>query len=75
MKKKVIVYVAWDRENSDKLEENGKIGLSKLQKYEFNTQGEADAFCKGIDEANGWDQPMWVKEGAAEIKGRTLHLK
>jgi hypothetical protein len=80
MKKPVIVYVAWGRDVSDQLNEKGKVALSKvalskLSKYEFETQGEANAFCKGIDEANGWDEPMWVKESGARIEKKTLHLK
>ena len=71
---KVKVYVAWEKENSDKLHESGKISLNKIQTYEFDTQGEVDAFCKGIDAATGWDEPMWVKESAAIIENGKLIL-
>ncbi|MEK6829780.1 MAG: hypothetical protein AABY15_06690 [Nanoarchaeota archaeon] len=72
--KKVKVYVAWERKDSDKLHETGKISLKNIQEFEFDTQGEADAFCKGIDAANGWDEPMWVKEGSAIIENGKLIL-
>lgn len=62
---KVVVDVAWDRESSDIAQERGWDVVKRLKKrnsyfydqIEFNTMEEAEAYIRGIDEGNGWDEP------------------
>jgi hypothetical protein len=70
--KKVKVYVAWEREFSDELSEEGETSMENVSTYEFDTQGEADAFCLGINEGNGWDRPCALKENEAKIEDGKL---
>jgi hypothetical protein len=66
--KKTIVRVAWNRRAADIFEEEGWKALEKasengvddlvFEEKEFNTPAEAIAYTEGINDANGWDEPM-----------------
>lgn len=65
--KGATVRVAWNREASDIFEGEGWEALKKAAKkkgsdifYEeivFDTPAEAQAYVRGIDDGNGWDEP------------------
>lgn len=67
--KGATVRVAWNREASDILEEQGWEELKKAAKkkdsditydeIKFKTPAEARAYARGIDDGNGWSQPAW----------------
>ena len=50
----VIVWVQWGEEESNRAHEHG-IDYTTATKYEFPSLELANAFLKGIDEADGWD--------------------
>lgn len=51
--KPVILWVQWGETESKKAEEDG-IDKETATKYEFDSTELADAFLKGIDQAQGW---------------------
>jgi hypothetical protein len=73
-KKTVSVFVAWEHEAADELEEYNKIDFSKVSEYEFKTHGEADAFIYGINEGNGWDSPKAISGKHCSIANGKLYI-
>jgi hypothetical protein len=69
---KVKVYVVWEKSHGRQLANEGEISMKKVETYEFDTQGEADAFYLGIEEANGWDEPYALKESESKIEDGIL---
>jgi hypothetical protein len=64
---KTVVRVAWNREAVDIMEKEGFDALSEeseinhnldFDEKEFNTPAEANAYIQGIEDGNGWDNPM-----------------
>lgn len=68
---KVVVQVAWDREASDIMENEGFDALYNDEKGEnlsfneepFDTLAEAEAYMRGIGDGNGWDSPNYKIKG------------
>jgi len=70
-KKKHILYVAFSRKAAEIAEEEGfeklfekskKLKLVEGHDYdiiEFISNGELEAYCQGLTDANGWDSPFW----------------
>ena len=64
-KESIIVIVAWGNENNNILSEMDdsqykkwlidNVGQYGVHKYEFDTEAQVNAFIKGIEESNGWD--------------------
>jgi len=65
-KKKYAVNVAWSHEATDYAFENGWAGLLAngerlglmFDTVEFDSEAERNAYVKGINDANGWDDPI-----------------
>ena len=70
---KCIVYVIWGQKANDdfaigKLVKTDNDCDGHAKRYEFDTEIELNAFKKGIEESQGWNEATVVKESEVEIK-------
>lgn len=72
-KTKCIVYVIWGQKANDDFT-SGKLVKTDddcdghAKRYEFDTENELNAFKKGIEESQGWNEATVVKASEVEIK-------
>ena len=62
LKGKFIVWVAWDSEKAQIIDNGGNVPKDDLDPYIFDTIEEVNAFTLGVYEGNGWDSPTWFVE-------------
>jgi hypothetical protein len=68
---KKVIYVIWGTQANDDFA-MGKVVKTDYncdghaKKYEFNTDAEVTAFCKGISESQGWNEAIVVKPSEVE---------
>jgi len=81
------IVIGWSKEAGEILQEKGLKGLKKTknqdacwEEKEFNTQAERAAYCQGMTDANGWDDPTtllvnWIPKGANPLYiGTKVHI-
>jgi hypothetical protein len=67
---KQVIYVVWGTQANDDFA-IGKVVKTNdncdghAKRYEFDTEAEKDAFIKGVEEAQGWQEAIIVK--ASEV--------
>jgi hypothetical protein len=75
---KVVIYVIWGTKANDdfaigKLVKTDSNCDGHAKKYEFDTEAEKNAFVKGIEESQGWEEATVVKE--SEVKITAIGIK